>query len=144
MNITENFTLEELTISQNAARAGISNTPGEAEQANLEWLCIKILEPIHKNKGKVIVNSGYRSPEVNKLIGGVATSQHCHGQAADIVVPNMSVEELFAWISSTELPFDQVIQEFGTWVHVSYSRDKTRRQLLRAVSKAGVTQYLPA
>lgn len=144
MEVTENFTLEELTASQNAVRAGLNNQPGQEERANLEWLCTKILEPIRKNKGAVIVNSGYRSPEVNKLIGGASSSQHCKGEAADIVVPGIKIEDLFLWLKSTELPYDQIIQEFGSWVHVSYSRNQTRKQALRAVVKDGKTLYTPA
>ena len=144
MKITDHFTWEEMTFSQSAVRSGIDNDPGNDEKANIEWSCKKILEPIRYHKGPVIITSGYRSPDVNKLVGGSSSSQHCKGQAADIVVPQDTIEDLFQWIISTELPYDQVIQEFGRWVHISYSREQTRKQALRAVWKDGKAQYLVA
>ncbi|MFH1429110.1 MAG: D-Ala-D-Ala carboxypeptidase family metallohydrolase [Candidatus Margulisiibacteriota bacterium] len=145
MKITEHFTWEELTCSDTAVRKGIDNNPGEQEKENIEWLCKKILEPVRFHKGPVIITSGYRSPKVNSLIGGSATSQHCFGQAADIVVPAMTIEELFQWIiNDTQLPFDQCIQEYGRWVHLSYSRDRQRKQALRAVLEGGKTRYVVA
>jgi len=144
MKITDHFTWEEMTSSQTAVRKGLDNDPGEQERSNIEWVCKKVLEPIRYHKGPVIVTSGYRSPEVNRLIGGSSTSQHCKGQAADIIVPGETIEGLFKWIMATELPYDQVIQEFGRWVHISYSRDQTRKQALRAVWKDGRAQYLTA
>ncbi|MFC1596261.1 D-Ala-D-Ala carboxypeptidase family metallohydrolase [Candidatus Margulisiibacteriota bacterium] len=145
MKITEHFTEEEMTLSQTAVRNGLDNNPSEQEKQNLNWLCVKILEPVRHHKGPVLITSGYRGPELNKMIGGSSTSQHCHGQAADIIVPAMNTEELFQWIvNDTSLPFDQCIQEFGRWVHISYSRDKQRKQALRAVRGSKGVEYLPA
>lgn len=85
MNITRNFTLEELVRSPTASRLSIPNTPSESVMHNLILLCNNILQPLRNAYGKpIIVNSGYRSPELNKAIGGAKNSQHMRGQAADI------------------------------------------------------------
>lgn len=141
--LSEHFTLEEMTASQTAARWGIDNTPDSLAKAALRDLCANILEPLRAKVGPIRVSSGYRAPEVNKRVGGAATSQHCFGQAADITVPGMSVPDLFNLIRKSPLPFDQVIEEYGTWVHVSYS-SRNRRQALIARRVGGRAQYTPA
>jgi len=143
MKLSNNFTLEELTISETAARQGIDNTPDADVVSNLTMLCGNILEPLRASLGgkPISITSGYRSPKTNEAIGGVATSQHCFGQAADIHVSGMTTEELFLFITEkTSLPFDQVIQEFNQWVHVSY-RANPRGQKLRATHEDGKTVY---
>jgi len=143
MKITDHFAWEEMAFSQTAIRLGMDNIPDELKKQNIKWLCVKILEPIRVKQGPVIVTSGYRCPELNKAIGGSATSQHCQGQAADIVVPGMKIEELFLWITEkTNLPYDQCIQEFGSWVHISYTRERQRKQALRAIRNKGKVEYL--
>lgn len=139
MNLSKNFTLNELTKSQTAIRNGLDNTPGQVEIDNLTILCNKILEPVRKNfKKPVIVSSGYRSPAVNAKAGGAKNSQHRTGQAADIEIPGVSNYELAKWIADN-LEFDQVILEFYTpgdpssgWVHVSYAGSANRKQKLTA------------
>ncbi|MFA5928010.1 MAG: D-Ala-D-Ala carboxypeptidase family metallohydrolase, partial [Candidatus Margulisiibacteriota bacterium] len=98
MLITKNFTWEEFTLSQNAVRQGLNNEPGPKEKDNILWLCKKILEPIRLRQDQVTITSGYRGSEVNRLIGGASTSQHCFGEAADITVPYLTTEDLFLWI----------------------------------------------
>src|SRR5690606_28476100 len=88
----------------------------------------------------VLVNSGFRSAAVNKAVGGAATSQHRLGQAADIRVNGMTSAQLARRIAELGLPFDQLIEEFGRWVHVSYG-PRHRRQILRATSENGRTVY---
>jgi len=139
--LTAHFTLDELTRSELASRQGLDNTPDALTVGNLTALCGNILEPLRLKLDKPIqILSGYRSHVVNLKIGGAKTSQHLIGQAADIIVSGMSVQELFDFIVSAGLPFDQVIQEFDTWVHVSYSL-RNRRQKLRASRNAGQTVY---
>lgn len=146
MNLSTNFTLEEMTQSQTATRQGIPNQPGSAQTAALRALCETILEPIRAHfNAPVRVSSGYRSPKLNQTIGGSATSQHCKGEAADFTVVGHSVDEVFEFIKASDLPFDQVIHEFGAWVHVSHTRSRiNRRQALRAVRRRGRAEYLAA
>lgn len=122
MRLTEHFTLAEMVVSQTASRKGIDNTPGQKEIVALTMLCREVLEPVRKHfERPVIVTSGYRSPALNKRIGGSATSQHCKGEAADFTVPGVSNFELCKWMERN-LNYDQLIYEYGEsgWVHVSY------------------------
>lgn len=141
--MTPHFTLEELSISTEAARRGIKNTPNNTQKMSLLRLCTKILEPLRVAADKpIIVYSGFRSPEVNRLVGGSYKSQHCKGEAADIVIPGMTVAEVVALIKELNLPFDQLIDEFGRWVHVSHSRTGPQRgQVLAARRINGVVKY---
>ncbi len=137
MNLTPHFTLEELVESRTAREAKLKAqfAPPENIIANLKALCENILEPLRVQVGAIHVNSGYRSPELNKIIPGSSkTSQHMIGQAADITSPSVTNAQLFEKIKELDLPFDQMIWEFGTkenpaWVHVSYS-PRNRRQIL--------------
>jgi hypothetical protein len=142
MKLSEHFTLEELCLSQFAVRNNLDNNPSFDVIQNLTALCEHTLEPLRQLlEVPIHVDSGYRSSEVNKGIGGATDSQHILGQAADIIVPTMPVEELFQFIAKN-VPFDQLIQE-GTWVHVSY-RTKARGQALRAIRDETGTHYQPA
>lgn len=129
------FTLEELTRSAVATARGIPNVPGENEREALEVLTLALLDPLREIWGAPIyVNSGYRSPALNKAVGGVANSQHMKGQAADITTGNAeSNRKLFALIRDGGFDFDQLIDEAdGTWIHVSYvSPSENRRQVLK-------------
>lgn len=121
MRLSQNFTLEELSLSDWAARHGVVNTPGPEEVENLRLLCAMILQPMRDILGRpIVVTSGYRSPETNAGIGSNPDSQHTKGQAADIHVPGMTIPELFHFIVEKEFPYDQLIEEFERWVHVSY------------------------
>lgn len=142
--LSKNFTLAELTVSQAASRNGIDNIPGPAQIAALRLLCEKVLQPIRDHYGKpVVVSSGYRSPKVNRAVGGSPTSQHVAGEAADITVPGVSNYALCDWIHRN-LNYDQLIYEFGEagWCHVSYSAKRLRNAELSAVKRAGKTVYL--
>lgn len=150
MNLTANFTLEELTKSETALRHDMDNTPGESEIANLTALAQNVLQPIRDHFGKgVKVNSGFRHPEVNAKVGGSKTSDHCQGQAADIEIPGVPNAELAEWIKDN-LEFRQLILEFYTpgvpdsgWVHVSYVAGDNKKQVMTATKKDGKTVYLP-
>lgn len=133
MRLTTNFTLDELTRSSTADMRGISNEPGKTETANLLRLAETILQPLRDHiKQPVVINSAYRSPEVNQIVGGSPRSQHILGQAADIRVSNMSVTELVSIIDMLDLPYHQLINEFDSWVHVSIAPNgvKPRKQIL--------------
>ena len=141
MRLSEHFDLSEFTVSQEAVRKGIDNTPSGLIINRLRFLCEKVLEPIRDLADKPLsITSGYRSPDLNKSIGGSTTSQHCLGEAADFHAQGYTTEELFQLIKSSNIPYDQLIQEFGTWCHVSYRPDP-RKQALYAVKENGVTKY---
>ena len=143
MKLTPNFTLEELTNSETAARLNLDNTPNEAVKANLVRLA-KFLEEVRVVlKRPIMVNSAYRSPEVNKAIGSRPTSQHCLGCAADIRVPGLTPDNIVKEILKTNLEYDQLIREFDSWVHISIPNkfaDKPRKQVL-IIDKTGTRPY---
>ena len=129
------FTIQELTISNTAQRKGIDNTPDQKAAAALTALVANVLDPLREAWGRpIVVNSGYRCPKLNRAVGGVARSQHTKGEAADIrTLSNRrwENEQLFKLIVQLKLPFDQLIDEHGySWIHVSYSESKNRRQVL--------------
>jgi hypothetical protein len=150
MNLTKNFTLEEMTKSETALRHGMDNIPGENEIGNLKLLCEKVLQPVRDHFGKgVKVNSGFRHPDVNAKVGGSRTSDHTRGQAADIEIPGVPNAELAEWIRDN-LEYRQLILEFYTpgipdsgWVHVSYVAEDNKKEVLTATRKDGKTVYLP-
>ena len=138
MQLTANFSLAELTVTGR----NIPNVPNESEVASLRSLAEMILQPLRDALGKPVhVNSAFRSETVNRAVGGTATSQHRLGQAADIHVPGMTSVEVAKTIIALGLPYDQVIEEFGSWVHVSYG-PRRRRQQLTAVKSSGKTVYV--
>lgn len=150
MQLTNNFSLKELIVSETATRKGLDNTPNEQVIANLKTLAENILQPIRDHFGKSVkVNSGYRSPEVNASVGGSKTSDHCKGQAADIEITGVANGDLAQYIADN-FKFTQVILEFYTqgvpdsgWVHVSYDSNDLKCQCLTAVKQGGKTVYLP-
>ena len=143
MQLSENFTLTEMVFSQTAARLGIDNTPGPVEIENLRSLCLHILQPLRDSLGTPIrINSGYRCPALNRAIHGSHKSQHMTGAAADIDVPGKTPLAVATLIVELELPYDQVIHEFVSWVHVSYDPDNDRRAQLTAMLVDGRTQYI--
>ena len=128
------FTINELTKSSTAQRLHINNSPTQEVKDNLNKLIDNVLDPLRELYGKpIIVNSGYRCIKLNKAVGGAKNSQHLVGQASDIrTVQNTkeSNKELFDLIKNSQLPFDQLINEYDyNWVHVSYS-PRNRRQVL--------------
>ena len=119
MKLSPNFSLEELTFSQVASRRGLNNTPSEKVIDNLERLAF-FLEQVRKLFNKpLLISSGYRSREVNEAIGGSKTSQHCEGCAADFNVKGISPSAVVRAIVDGNIPYDQVILEFDSWVHIS-------------------------
>lgn len=130
MLITPHFTLDEMTVSQLAARDGLDNNPPPEARANLQLLC-GALEQVRALFGApIIVSSGFRSEKVNRLIGGATNSQHVQGLAADFTVVEVSPRETVRRISDSAVPFDQLILEFDRWVHLSVARGMPRRQVL--------------
>jgi len=130
MKLSENFSLAELTTSDCAARNGIDNTPPAAKIENLKRLAAT-LEQVRDVLGFPIhINSGYRSGALNKAIGGKPNSQHCQGLAADLTCAQIgTADEVCATIAGSGIDFDQLIFEFGAWVHISIGKNN-RRQIL--------------
>lgn len=125
MKLTPHFTLDELTASTIASRRGWDNTPNEAEIQNLTRLA-HLLEQVREvTLSPVIVNSAFRSKQVNDAVGSRDTSQHRLGCAADIRVPGMTPREVCQLIIKSGIQYDQLIQEFyeegkpGGWTHIS-------------------------
>ncbi|MGE8061510.1 D-Ala-D-Ala carboxypeptidase family metallohydrolase [Pseudomonas sp. NPDC089547] len=140
MLITPHFTLDEMTVSQLAARDGFDNTPPPEARANLQLLC-GALEQVRALFGMpIIVSSGYRSERVNRLIGGAPKSQHVQGLAADFTVIEISPRDTARKIIDSSIVFDQLILEFDGWVHLSVTRGTPRRQVLTVRKGTG---YLP-
>lgn len=126
------FTIKELCHSDTAIKKKIDNTPNSEIVNNLTQLINNVLDPLREKYGKPItVNSGYRCPELNKVLRGSNTSQHLTGQAADITVGSVQKNrQLFGLILYLDLPFDQLIDESNfKWIHVSFSKNP-RKQIL--------------
>jgi len=148
MNLSDNFSLLELTKSQTAERKGIDNTPSPEHQENLKLLCTHILQPVRDHFERVVsVSSGYRSPELCLAIGSKITSQHAKGQAADFEIYGLSNRELSIWIHEN-LEYDQLILEYwkkedpsSGWVHCSFDDRVNRKQYLKAYKENGSTKY---
>jgi hypothetical protein len=143
MQLSEHFTLEELTVSEAAARQGLSNEPTGEALENLKRLA-EFLEDVRALIGKPIrVNSAYRSPEVNAAVGGSKTSQHCFGCAADIRVPGMTPDEVVRAITASNLEYDQCIREFDSWTHVSIpnKEDAKPRKMALIIDKQGTRGF---
>jgi zinc D-Ala-D-Ala carboxypeptidase len=152
MKISPNLTLAEVSKSNTAIKLGIDNEPKGEHLNNMIHTANAIFQPIRNHFGKpIFVSSGYRSPELNKAIAGAASnSQHCKGEALDLdndAVEYPTNKDIFEYIKN-HLDFDQLIWEFGSdsnpaWVHVSYNKDKNRKQVLRALKVKGKTIYQP-
>lgn len=128
------FTVDELTRSNVAAGLGIENQPDSWSAANMVLLIEKVLDPVREAwKRPITVNSGYRSAELNRAVGGARNSQHTMGQAADITTGTKEGnKKLFELIQGLELDFDQLIDEKNySWLHVSYKREGNRKQILK-------------
>ena len=141
MNLTEHFTLEELTHTDHRE---FDNTPNDAEVANL----IRLAEFLERVKmvlrGKpIMVNSAFRSKQVNDAVGSKDTSQHRVGCAADIRVPGMTPNEVVQTLMASGLEYDQIIREFDSWCHISIPNDpngKPRKQAL-IIDRSGTRVY---
>ena len=136
MRLSRNFMLREFVNSSTAARKGINNKPTEIHLANLKKLIDNVIQPLRDKIGPIRITSGYRSPALNRAIGGSSRSQHSKGMAADIqfVRDNeMDNKVIFDTILEKELDFDQMINEFDyKWIHISYNQKKNRKQVLEA------------
>ena len=141
MNLTKNFTVDELTHTDHRE---LDNTPNEAEMANLRRLA-QFLEQVKEVlDGKpIMVNSAFRSKAVNDAVGSKDSSQHRVGCAADIRVPGMTPDEVVKAVIASGIWYDQIIREFDRWTHISVpnlSTGEPRRQAL-IIDKQGTRPY---
>jgi zinc D-Ala-D-Ala carboxypeptidase len=130
--ISKHITIEEATYSESAVKNKVSNVPNEVQLEAMQHVAVNLFEPLREWYAKPIkINSFFRSLEVNKLVGGSATSQHCKGEAIDISAGNKAEnKKLFDYVCKN-LNFDQVILEFGgQWVHISLKKNNNRKQIL--------------
>jgi len=141
MNLTEHFTLEELTHTDHRK---LDNTPNDAELANLTRLA-EFLEELKTLLGgkPIMVNSAFRSKAVNDAVGSKDTSQHRIGCAADIRVPSMTPDQVVKAVIASDLGYDQVIREFDRWTHISIPNEAVRapRKQALIIDKQGTRFY---
>ena len=149
MSISKHISYKEGVYSRTATRLGIKNNPNAEQMENMIAIAEEVFEPLRAYVGGPIkINSFFRSPELNKAIGGSTKSQHCHGQAIDLddTFGRCTNAEMYEFIKK-HLDFDQMIWEFGDednpdWVHVSYvSEEQNRNRCLQAYKENGKTKY---
>ena len=147
--ISKHISYKEGVYSRTAMRRGIKNNPNAEQMEDMITIAEEVFEPLRLWVGGPIkINSFFRSPELNKAIGGSSKSQHCLGQAMDIddTFGKMSNADMYEFIKEN-LDFDQMIWEFGDdnnpdWVHVSYvSAEENRKRCLKAYKEKGKTKY---
>ena len=148
--ISEHISYKESVYSRTATRLDIDNNPDDRQILNMETIADEVFEPLRMWVGGPIkINSFFRSPELNKAIGGSTKSQHCHGQAIDLddTFGRATNAEMYEFIKE-HLDFDQIIWEFGDddnpdWVHVSYvSAQDNRKRCLKAYKDKGKSKYM--
>jgi hypothetical protein len=138
MQLSKNFSLQELLQSDTADKQGFKEqyTPSQEIVDNLQGLCVNILQPLREALGVPIkVNSGYRCFKLNDYIGGVATSDHLKGQAADIQLVGLPNSMVTVAAKLLNLPYNQIIHEYGTvdkplWIHISHRQEDNKYQIL--------------
>lgn len=127
-----NFKMSELIYSETAIKNNINNMPDINSLDNLLNLIYYCLQPARELLGApMIITSGYRNPLVNRLVGGVNSSQHTKGQAADFTVSGITPSQIISIIKTSKIEFDQLINEYDKWVHISYNKGKNRREVLK-------------
>jgi uncharacterized protein YcbK (DUF882 family) len=141
MNLSEHFTLEELTHTDHRE---FDNTPNETETSNLQRLALFLEEVKTVLEGRpIMVNSAFRSKQVNDAVGSKDSSQHRMACAADIRVPGMTPDEVVKAVIASGIGYDQVIREFDRWTHISVpnTKDMTPRRQALIIDKSGTRAY---
>jgi hypothetical protein len=149
MNLSRNFTLQELIKSDTAIRKGIDNNPNADQIEKLKRVCENVLQPVRDQFGRVKVTSGFRSPELCLAIGSSINSQHAKAEAVDFEVLGVDNAEVSDWVYKN-LQTDQLILEYYTpgepnsgWIHASWVEFNPRAQYLRAYREDKKTKYKP-
>lgn len=141
MQLSPHFTLDEFCTSQTAARLGTINDPPLEVVANLKRTAAG-MERVRNvlNSNAIHINSGYRSLKVNAALGSKSTSQHVTGEACDFICPTWGTpDRIMRVIADSAIDYDQLIKEFDSWIHISFS-DKNRRQAL-VIDHTGTHAY---
>lgn len=127
-----NFKMSELIYSETAVKKNINNMPDINSLDNMLNLIVYCLQPIRdKLKKPMVITSGYRNSQVNKLVGGVSNSQHTNGQAVDFTVSGITPAQVVDFIKKSGIEFDQLINEYDKWTHISFNKGKNRKQVLK-------------
>lgn len=127
-----NFKISELIYSETAIKNNINNMPDINSLDNMLNLIYYCLQPARELlNAPMTITSGFRNPLVNRLVGGVNSSQHLYGQAADFIIKGMTPNQIISIIKTSKIEFDQLINEFDKWVHISYNKGKNRREILK-------------
>ena len=141
MNLSDHFTLEELTVTDHRT---LDNTPDPAARANLQRLAV-FLELVKDRLGgrPIMVNSAFRSKAVNDAVGSKDTSQHRLGCAADVRVPGMTPDAVVRAVMASGLAYDQIIREFDAWTHISIPNTPTAapRKSALIIDRAGTRPF---
>ncbi len=127
-----NFKMSELIHSDKAIEHNINNMPDINSLDNMLDLIVFCLQPVRELlKKPMIITSGYRNSQVNKLVNGKSNSQHLKGQAVDFVVKGETIESIIFKIRTSGIEYDQLINEYGRWVHISYNKGNNRMMVLK-------------
>ena len=127
-----NFKISELIYSETAIKNNINNMPDINSLDNLLNLIYYCLQPARELlNAPMTITSGFRNPLVNRLVGGINSSQHLYGQAADFIIKGMTPNQIISIIKTSKIEFDQLINEYDKWVHISYNKGKNRREILK-------------
>ena len=127
-----NFSITELCKSDKAKQNSIKNTPNIAAVDSMLNLIFYCLQPVRNLLAKpMIITSGFRNAQLNKLVGGVSNSQHLEGKAADFIVKGETAAGIIFKIQTSNIEFDQLINEYDKWVHISFNKGNNRRQVKR-------------
>ena len=146
MRLSKNFSRAEIEHSNTAKRLGISNEMSEKHLENMQRLIDNLIQPLRDSIGPIRISSGYRSPSLNRAIGGSSRSQHSKAQALDLQFwekGKMNNKVIYDWILESDLEFDQMINEFDfAWIHISLKAEGNRKQILEAYhDEDGDTKY---
>ncbi len=128
MNLSPHFTLEEATFSETAIRLGINNQPSAQQLANMVSAATQ-LEAVRAFSGPLRVNSWLRLPEVNVAVGGARASSHMDGWAIDCSSTTHTPYQLCQMVKSAGIKFDQMIHEYGRWMHISFAPEMRQQEL---------------
>ena len=127
-----NFKISELIYSETAVKNNINNMPDINSLDNMLNLIYYCLQPARELlNAPMTITSGFRNPLVNRLVGGVNSSQHLYGQAADFIIKGMTPNQIISIIKTSKIEFDQLINEYDKWVHISYNKGKNRKEILK-------------
>ena len=146
MKLSKNFSRAEIEHSNTAKRLGISNEMSEKHLESMQRLIDNLIQPMRDAIGPIRISSGYRSPKLNKAIGGSSRSQHSKGEALDLQFwekGKMNNKVIYDWVLESGVEFDQMINEFDySWIHISLKSKENRSQILEAYKdEKGKTAY---